>query len=188
MQTLAVNSSTIQPTATTDRGMGSLKSEDFFKILVTELRQQDPFEPAKTADMINEVSQIRSIDLSTRLTDTLSKISQQQHTAGASELIGKHVTANVKNDDGTQGEITGLVTAVRFASDGAVVLELDTGQTVLASDVTRITSAETADAQSKQAGTTTTTQTTQDAKTAQTAKQQTGGLLPWLSLDSAIHL
>ena len=185
MQTLAVNSSTIQPTATTDRGMGSLKSEDFFKILVTELRQQDPFEPAKTADMINEVSQIRSIDLSTRLTDTLSKISQQQHTAGASELIGKHVTANVKNDDGTQGEITGLVTAVRFASDGAVVLELDTGQTVLASDVTRITAA---DAAGTQAGATTATQTTQDAKTAQTAKQQTGGLLPWLSLDSAIHL
>jgi flagellar basal-body rod modification protein FlgD len=186
MQTLAVNSNTVQPSSTTtDRGMASLKSQDFFKILVTELQQQDPFEPAKTADMINEVSQIRSIDLSTRLTDTLSNISQQQHTAGASELIGKHVTANVKNNDGTQSEITGLVTAVRFASDGSVVLELDTGQTVLASDVTRITAT---DAAGTQAAATTTSQATQNAKSAQTAKQQTGGLFPWLSLDGAFHL
>ena len=31
----------------TDRGVGALKSEDFFRILITELRQQDPLQPAK---------------------------------------------------------------------------------------------------------------------------------------------
>ena len=66
-----------------------------------------------------------------------------------------------------------------------MVLELDTGQTVLASDVTRITAT---DAAGTQAAATTTSQATQNAKSAQTAKQQTGGLFPWLSLDGAFHL
>ena len=139
METTAVGTTLTTPRNAAARGLGSLKSEDFFKILVTEMRQQDPFEPTKTADMISQVSQIRGIELSGQLTDTLSNMTQSQRTAGASDLIGRYVTAAVPNADGTLADVGGVVTGVRFNPDGAAILELDSGTAVLASQVTRVT-------------------------------------------------
>ncbi len=130
--------STSTTRTTTDRGTGALSSEDFFKLLVEELKQQDPLEPAKTGDMINQVAQIRSIELSKNLNDTLQSLTSSNQTAGVSSLLGKMVVAKTLDTDGNAQEVTGVVTAIRFADDGAAVLELDTGQTVAAKDVTRI--------------------------------------------------
>ena len=40
------------------RDVKSLQSEDFFKLLITELQQQDPLEPSKTEDMIGQVDAV----------------------------------------------------------------------------------------------------------------------------------
>src|SRR5262245_35812400 len=136
----------------TDRGVGSLKSEDFFRILITELRQQDPLQPAKTSDMISNVSQIRNIELSGQLTQTLDTIAKQQRTAGTSELIGKFIVAVTQAPDGTPMGTEGVVTSVQFASDGTAVLELDNGQTVRSADVAQIMSVEEADRRIAAAG------------------------------------
>lgn len=130
---------------TRDRGISSLKSEDFFKILITELQQQDPLEPTKTQDMINSVSQIRSIELSKNLTDTLAGLAQQQRTAGTSDLIGKYVLAAAETEDGGAQPVEGVVTSVRFMSDGNAVLELDSGMAVRSTDVLQITTPEQAE-------------------------------------------
>jgi flagellar basal-body rod modification protein FlgD len=193
MATQVADATTIQPRVATDRGLGALRSEDFFKILVTELRQQDPLAPSKTADMINQVAQIRSIELSKRLTDTLTQLGSQQQTAGASALLGKHVTATVTGPDGAKRVVSGIVTGVRFTSDGAVVLELDTGQSVLASNVTRITSPEVAETQTSTASSGSSSDDSAAAssgtdKSGGTSKQSIPRLLPWLSLDGEIHL
>ena len=194
MQTVAVSGAPAAQSTTTDRGVSSMKSEDFFKLLVSELKQQDPLQPAKTADMIGQVSQIRSIELSKNLTDALSQMTQQQRTAGAADLLGKYVTATLHAADGTTSDVSGIVTGVRFESDGTAVLELDTGQTVSAADVTLIASAEAAE-RAKTAATATTaaktaaTATTDEAtKAAQTAKSTSGGLLPFLTMDGSFHL
>jgi flagellar basal-body rod modification protein FlgD len=173
----------VSPTGVTmEQGMNSLKSEDFFRILVTELQQQDPFEPTKTADMVSQVSQIRSIELSSELSDTLSLLSDQQRTSGVSQLLGKFVVAAVQGADGVDMNVSGIVTGLRFTDDGKVILELDTGQTVLASAVTRISSPEalevmqaagSADAADAQKGGDAATSKAQD-----TAKPV--GLLSWL--------
>jgi flagellar basal-body rod modification protein FlgD len=125
-----------------DRGLGSMKSEDFLKILITEMQNQDPLEPTDTSDMISQVSQIRSIELSSELTDTLDLLARQQRMGGASELIGKYVQAIVTADDGSASLTEGVVTSVYFNSDGSAVLELDTGQAVSADDVIRVTTVE----------------------------------------------
>jgi flagellar basal-body rod modification protein FlgD len=195
MSTTPVTAATTTAQTATDRSLSSMKSEDFFKILVTELRQQDPFEPAKTADMIGQVSQIRSIELSKNLTDALTQITSQQRTAGASDLLGKYVTATVTSTDGSAQDISGVVTGIRFDSDGSAVLELDTGQSVPATAVTRITSVQagqqaaagTTSAAASTAASSTASSTAAD-KTTDTAKEQSGGLLPWLSLDGGFHL
>jgi flagellar basal-body rod modification protein FlgD len=126
----------------TDRGLNSLKSEDFFRILVTEMQQQDPLSPTETSDMIGQVSQIRSIELSSKLTDTLDTLALQQKTANAGGMVGKYVSAIVTGADGVESAVEGVVMAVRFDSDGATVLELDTGTAVRVDDVKHITTLE----------------------------------------------
>src|SRR5438094_579914 len=98
--TSAATAQTSTPQTRQDRGVGSLKSADFFKIMITELQQQDPMQPSKTSDMISQVTQIRSIELSGKLTDTLDQLAAQQRTAGTSELLGKYVSAQTNNADG----------------------------------------------------------------------------------------
>ena len=194
MATSAVSGATATTPTATDRGVSSMKSEDFFKILVTELQQQDPLQPNKTSDMIGEVSQIRSIELSKQLTDSLSLMSKQQRTTGSSEMLGKYITAKVTDQNGADREVSGVVTGVRFDSDGSAVLELDTGESIPATSVTRITTADAA--KSKAAATTsaktkaatTTPAATSTDKTGQTAQPRSGGLLPFLSLDAGIHV
>lgn len=125
-----------------DRGIGTLSSEDFFKILVSELQSQDPLQPSKTSDMIGQVSQIRSIELSSKMGDTLDTLVQQQRTAGMTDLLGKFVTALTNGPDGVPIASEGVVTGVTFASDGSAVLELDTGHSVRIQDVVRVTTLE----------------------------------------------
>jgi flagellar basal-body rod modification protein FlgD len=121
------------------RGLDALKSEDFFKILVTELQNQDPFEPSDSSDIIGQVSQIRTIEQSSKLTETLDLLTQQQSVGAGSDLIGKYVQAVATAADGSQTLHEGVVTSVFFNSDGSAVLELDTGEAVLATDVVRVT-------------------------------------------------
>lgn len=130
------------PGSSTDRGLATLSSEDFFKILVTELQSQDPFEPADTGDMIGQVSEIRSIELSGRLNDTLEALTAQQRVNGSSDLIGKFVSAEITQANGATAVIEGIVTGVRFTADGTALLELDTGDVIRSADIVRITSLE----------------------------------------------
>lgn len=135
-----------------NRGLSGMKSEDFFRILVSELQQQDPFKPAETADMINEVSQIRGIELSSQLNSTLDKFAQSQRASGAGDLIGKYVYAVSAAEGGESLNHEGVVTGVRFGSDGAAALELDSGLSVPIDDVVRVTEIDSAGATGKSLG------------------------------------
>lgn len=140
MQTAAVANAGAP--APQERGLSSLKSEDFFRILVTEMQQQDPLAPSETSDMISQVSQIRTIELSDQLTGTLDALAQQQRTANVSGLVGKFVSAEVTAADGSKSTVQGVVMAVRFDPDGTTVLELDSGEAVRAQDVRHVTTVE----------------------------------------------
>jgi len=188
MPTSAVSAVGTSPTITKKTDLNGLSSEDFFQMLVTELRQQDPLQPTKTSDLIGQVSQIRSIELSKNLTDALTQVSHNQRVAGASELIGKYVTAIVTGTDGTSQQISGVVTGVQFDASGGAVLELDTGQSIPADSVTRITSPENAAAAGTNTTTAPTNATTATAKTAQTTQNQHPHLLPFVNLDGEFHL
>jgi flagellar basal-body rod modification protein FlgD len=141
MQTYAIGSTAVVPTGS-DSTFGRLKTEDFFRLLVTELEHQDPLAPTKTADMINQVAQIRTIEQSAQLVSTLQELTRQQRAAGVSQLLGKMVEAVMTGPDGSTTTTRGIVTAVRFGPDGTALLELDTGQVVRAIDVIRIADAD----------------------------------------------
>lgn len=140
MQTLAVQPAGGPQPVRSDRGLSALRSDDFLRILTTELSQQDPLEPTQTRDLIASVSQVRQIELSRQLTDRLTELTSSQQLVGAATLVGRLVTAQVLGLDGTPQTIEGVVSGVRFDSRGRLILELDDGQAVRADDVVRIAS------------------------------------------------
>jgi len=190
MQTSAIGYDAQTVSSASATGLSGLQSEDFFRILVSELKQQDPFEPAKTADMISQVSQIRTIELSGQLTQTLEQMTLQQRMMGTSELIGKYVLATVGGADGSVTTVEGVVTGVRFNTDGTAVLELDTGQSVLANDVAWVTTLDALEALATQdESALQTVAAADDAKADAVEKRQSATQEPaTLTLDAALQV
>lgn len=139
---MSVNAVSSSTPVQQDRGLSSLKSEDFFKILVTELQNQDPFKPSDSSQMIASVSQIRTIEQSDQLTRTLAQLAQTQRVGGSNELIGKYVQAVAVDESGNELLFEGVVTSVYYNSQGQAILELDTGDVVEAGYVVRVTTSD----------------------------------------------
>src|SRR4051812_26397599 len=109
-----------------------LKAEDFIKMMVTQLQQQDPMEPASNDQLLAQMSQISQLQSNTDLTTSLKGMVQQNQIGSAAALIGK----TVQGMDDQNNAITGQVTSVQVTSDGAK-LQLDNGQLL---PMTRVTS------------------------------------------------
>ncbi|HLL90959.1 MAG TPA: flagellar hook capping FlgD N-terminal domain-containing protein [Tepidisphaeraceae bacterium] len=110
-----------------------LKSQDFIKMMITQLQNQDPMQPAKNEELLAQMSQISQMESSGQLTETLKGITQQNQIGSAAALIGK----SVKGLDSNNNDLTGNVVAVSVTSDGAN-LELDNGQSLALTRVTSI--------------------------------------------------
>ena len=72
-------------------GFSSMKSEDFVKIIFTELQNQDPFQPNDSAALLEQLNSIRSIESDMQMTRQLESIVFQNQLAGAGNLIGRYV-------------------------------------------------------------------------------------------------
>jgi flagellar basal-body rod modification protein FlgD len=110
-----------------------LETEDFINMMLTQLQNQDPTEPAKNQELLAQMSQIGQLQSATTLQESLKGMVTQNQIGAAAGLIGKSVQGLDANDD----PIDGTVTSVRVESDG-VSLELDNGQRLSLSRVTSI--------------------------------------------------
>lgn len=113
-----------------------LKTEDFIKMMITQLQNQDPMEPAKNQELLAQMSQIGQLQSATSLQDSLKGLVLQNQIGSAGNLIGKMV----EGADANQESISGLVSSVRVTKDG-VFLELDSGKELALNNVTNIAGA-----------------------------------------------
>ncbi len=126
-------SSASSSTSTTSDAMSSVGVNDFLKLLLTELQNQDPLNPTDTNDILNQVSQIKAIQSNQQLTDTLTSMQLQQGLAAASSLLQK----NVKGLTDSGETITGVVGSVTI-NDSAVTLNVG-DQSISLKNVSEIT-------------------------------------------------
>ena len=117
------------------RGFGELGSEDFLKLLIAQLVNQDPLEPSGNEEMLAQIASIREIELSTAMTSSLTSLTERQDFSSSSALIGQYVTGQV-GQGGPQVE--GLVVGVTFSGDGRAVLNLSDGSALPLQQVTSI--------------------------------------------------
>ena len=112
-----------------------LTGDDFFTLLIAQLTNQDPLEPTSNQDLLNQISAIREIELSTNLSTSLTSLTEQQRFASAASLIGQFVSGSA--DDGGV-PASGIVEAVRFDAGGKAVLELEGGSRIPLEEVASI--------------------------------------------------
>jgi flagellar basal-body rod modification protein FlgD len=110
----------------------SLTVNDFTQMLVTELQNQDPTQPMTNTDLMNQVSQIQSIESNQQLTTTLSSVALGQSIASAGNLIGRTVSGL----DSSGNTVTGTVSSASI-SNGSAVLNVGTS-TIALTNVTKI--------------------------------------------------
>lgn len=99
-----------------------MSSEDFIKIIFTELTNQDPFQPNDSGALLDQLNSIRSIESDVQLSNKLEEMVFQNQLATSSGMIGKYVqglTADAQRVDGY------VISVLRQDKD--VSLQLDSG-------------------------------------------------------------
>jgi len=94
-------------------GLEDVDLDQFLGLLITELQNQDPMNPMDNAQMMEQISQIRQIGSTNKLTDTLTSLAIGQELSMASGLIGKEVSAL----DNNSKDVKGIVDRVAVQTD-----------------------------------------------------------------------
>ena len=115
--------------------LGALSGDDFLKLMITQLTNQDPMEPMGNQELLEQISSIRDIELSMTLTKSLQALAGQEHYSSASSLIGRYVTGS---PEGAAESVSGIVVGVRFEADNKPVLQLAGGVELAADQVVSI--------------------------------------------------
>ena len=133
MNASAITTNSTTPPNTIKSKNFELKAEDFIKMMITQLQNQDPLEPAKNQELLAQMSQIGQLQSSTMMQESLKGLVMQSQIGSAGNLIGK----TVQGLDDKNEQIKGIVNSVRVEND-KLFLELDNGHSLKLDRVTSI--------------------------------------------------
>lgn len=117
----------------TSAGFSSLSSDDFTRLILTELSNQDPLEPNDTGALLDQLASIRSIQSDIDLGERLSTLVAQNELASSANLIGKIVSGISETRERTIGEVLSV-----SRTEAGAVLNLVNGQRIPMTSVDEI--------------------------------------------------
>jgi flagellar basal-body rod modification protein FlgD len=98
--------------------------DDFLKLLVTQLKNQDPMNPVEDRDFMAQMAQFSSVEQLSNLSKSMERMSIASQATQSVALIGRTITW--KRDDGTIGE--GVAQSVAFGTDGKITIAVGEDQ------------------------------------------------------------
>ena len=113
-----------QTTATASQSSSNyneLDIDDFLKLLISELQNQDPLDPMDNSEMVQQIGQIREIGATDQLTKTLSSLSSSQELVTASSLIGKTVEGLAEDSSAVDGIVDRITVETSDENDTRTV-------------------------------------------------------------------
>jgi len=103
-------SSAVGTTSTSDVDYkGEISPEQFLDILIAELQNQNPLEPMKNNELMQQMTQIKSLQATSDLVEQLTLLSDGMELGSAASLIGKLVSGTAANGQTVQGKVEGLI-------------------------------------------------------------------------------
>lgn len=113
---------TTTSTAYTNATAASVDYQSFLKLLVAEMKNQDPTNPMDSTDYVTQLATFSQVEQSVQMNSKLDQILQASTLSQAGSLIGRTVTS-------ADGTISGKVASVSLYSDGIIAV-LESGDKV----------------------------------------------------------
>ena len=109
----AINSTLAAPLAPQPikNRFNEMSSEEFMKIIFTELQQQDPISPNDSSALLEQLNSIRSIESDISMGKQLESIVFQNQLAGAGNLIGKRISGLTVDSERVAGQVKSVTRA-----------------------------------------------------------------------------
>lgn len=117
------SSSGTQNTASNDASKNStLNYNDFLKLMVAQLQNQDPLNPTDSTEYMSQIAQFSSVEQGINTNAKLDQLLVNSNISQASTMIGLSLTS-------ADGSVSGIVTSVRIDSSGSTAI-LNNGKEV----------------------------------------------------------
>ena len=135
-----------QQSKTRTTGNNALGKDEFLKILMTQLQNQDPTNPMKDNEFIAQMAQFSSLEQMTNLTNAFEKYAgaqEQTQMIEYSNFVGKqvkwHELTSKLGEDGKPitNEGTGLIAGVKFIN-GGVEFTLANGKVITPGNISEV--------------------------------------------------
>jgi flagellar basal-body rod modification protein FlgD len=117
---------------------GELDKDAFLKLLVAQLKYQNPMSPADPNEFLGQTAQFTMVEKLEQISKAQSDLTVWQKVTAGQSLVGREVTG--KGDLGT--DVTGVVTGLTLGTDGPRLLLAD-GSKMAVADVTAVSAAPT---------------------------------------------
>jgi flagellar basal-body rod modification protein FlgD len=133
-ETTAATSLNGVPITTVKKDGALLGKDDFLKLLVGQLKNQDPLEPSGNQEFISQMTQFSQLEQQTNTAVTSGQIATTLVQTGALGLIGRTVTYTDAEGD----EQTGKVEQVDVDKDGKATLTVNGEEGIEIATVTKV--------------------------------------------------
>ncbi|MCR9137911.1 MAG: flagellar hook assembly protein FlgD [Alphaproteobacteria bacterium] len=107
----------------------TLDYDTFLKLLVAEMKNQDPTEPMDSTEYISQLASFSNVEQTIQTNARLEELLKSSSIAQAGSLIGRSVTS-------PDGSINGVVQQVEIFDDGVVAILQDGQKVVVSSGLT----------------------------------------------------
>ena len=104
----------------------SVDYESFLKLLVAQMKNQDPTKPMESTDFVAQLATFSQVEQSVQSNTKLDQILQSTALSQAGSLIGREITS-------ADGTTSGIIAEVKIKSDGVVAV-LEGGKEVTVGD------------------------------------------------------
>lgn len=132
-------SDALSATTSSSTGSTTLGKEDFLKLLVTQISNQDPLNPMDNTEFVAQLAQFSNLEQSITTNDHLTNLENAQvslNNAQVTSLVGKTITANGSHIALTGGAPTDLTYSNTSAAANVTVTIKDAyGNTVRTIDL-----------------------------------------------------
>ena len=105
-----------------------LGQADFLKLMVEQMRNQNPLDPQDNGEFFSQIAQFQTLDAMNVISDAITTLVEISGLSNASSLIGRSIVAEVpQRPDPATGfprpaeDVSGVVERVTFDSNGAVL-------------------------------------------------------------------
>jgi flagellar basal-body rod modification protein FlgD len=102
------------------------QKEMFLKLMVAQLKNQDPTSPMDQKEMLGQMAQFTSVEQLTNLAQTM----QGMALTGSVQLIGKTVSYTSTDMQGNSQVVRDVTVSGISSKDGGVILQLSNGESI----------------------------------------------------------